>query len=440
MAVVAVAVSGGCDSTALLHCTLRIAKAHDIQVVALHVNHGLMPQADAWQRQVQLQARRWGAGFRVTRLHGAPSAGESVEAWARRERYAALAALAHDAGAALVLLAHHRRDQAETWLLQALRGGGPAGLASMPPVAQRQGIVWARPWLDMPRQAIESYVFQHRLRTVQDASNADPRFARSRLRLAVWPALQAAFEGAESALAASAARAHDANVLMAEVAAADLQALQQGQALRLAPWLALSAARRLNALRAWLAAVAGRGAPEALLQRLHSELPVSRAGRWPVLSGVELRLYRGLLSLHRLPVPAALLQVIDADATRADFSLPGHHALPAWGGALCVTAVSAGGIAVQTLQDASLRWRTGGERFQQTPGGLPRSLKKQFQAAALPAWERTAPLLFAADGRLLFVPGLGVDARCMAAPGCPQRALQWQAEPQLTTGARQFAA
>ncbi|MBE0548863.1 MAG: tRNA lysidine(34) synthetase TilS, partial [Rubrivivax sp.] len=184
---VAVAASGGRDSTALLHCVVRRAAALGIEVVALHVHHGLMPAADTWLRQVRGQSRRWGAAFMCHRLDGSPPPGASVEAWARGERYRALAAMAREAGCGLVLLAHHRRDQAETWLLQALRGAGPAGLAAMPLQASRQGLVWARPWLDQARQAIDAYVRRHRLQFVDDASNADPRFARNRLRAAVWP-------------------------------------------------------------------------------------------------------------------------------------------------------------------------------------------------------------------------------------------------------------
>src|SRR6185369_13650037 len=108
-----------------------------IEVVALHVHHGLMPQADAWvQSAVRLCARWQAAGWplrlRWHRLDSTPAQGDSVEAWARRERYAALAQMAREEGASLVLLAQHRRDQAETVLLQALRGGGPRGLAAMP--------------------------------------------------------------------------------------------------------------------------------------------------------------------------------------------------------------------------------------------------------------------------------------------------------------------
>lgn len=105
---VAVAASGGRDSTALLHATVRQAKALGVAVAALHVHHGLMPGADGWLQQVRRQARRFGARFAFERLQGTPGPGESVEAWARRHRYEALARLARAEGCALVLLAQHR--------------------------------------------------------------------------------------------------------------------------------------------------------------------------------------------------------------------------------------------------------------------------------------------------------------------------------------------
>ena len=134
------AVSGGRDSTALLHATVHAARPLGIAVHALHVHHGLQAPADAWARQVRAQCRRWGAHFHLARLSGAPAAAESVEAWARRERYAALSQMAHAQGCGIVLLAHHRRDQAETVLLQLMRGGGARGLAAMPARAEREGV------------------------------------------------------------------------------------------------------------------------------------------------------------------------------------------------------------------------------------------------------------------------------------------------------------
>lgn len=427
----AVAVSGGRDSMALLHCTLRAAKTLGLEVIALHVHHGLQPAADAWARQVERTCKRWAdrgwpLRFAMQRLAGQPAPGDSIEAWARRGRYAALGALARQAGAALVMLAHHRRDQAETFLLQALRGGGPAGLAAMPRSIEREGLTWARPWLRMSSQAIGAYARRHRLRFVDDPSNADPRYARSRLRTQVMPVLCQAFAEAESLLVEAAARSAEAQAVLAEVAQDDLAALIDGEALRIDAWLQLSPARRRNALQAWLGRHLKRGVPQSLVERLMHELPGSGPARWPG-EGVCLRRYRGRLEAHAAVLPQP--EVPALTTMPAGIQGAGLYPVAGQGGALRVEPVAAGGVALSCLHQAQWRPRTGGERYQRAPGTPARSLKKQFQAAAVPAWQREAPLLFDAQGQLLFVPGLGIDARRWAAPGEPQAGLSWIRSP-----------
>jgi tRNA(Ile)-lysidine synthase len=303
---VGVAVSGGPDSLALLHATQRAAAALGVEVVALHVHHGLQAAADGWLKALEARCRRWRLPLAWTRLESKPAAGDSVQAWARRERYAALATLATEQGVGLVLLAQHRRDQAETWLLQALRSGGPTGLAAMPETFERHGVAWARPWLDRGRDDIESYLRRHRLRAIDDPANHDTRYARSRLREMVWPALLEAFPHAETALAASAARAAEAAEVLRDVAQHDRARVQgapetDGVApLIVARLLELSPARQANLLRHWLAEVLAGPVPESLVARLVAELPVAGGGaRWPAerrsTSGPE----RGFLWLRR---------------------------------------------------------------------------------------------------------------------------------------------
>jgi len=446
---VAVAASGGRDSTALLHCTARAAARLGLQVHALHVHHGLMPEADAWQAHLHAQVRRWARSGLPVQLHatalaGPPPAGASVEAWARRERYAALAAMARAAGCDTVLLAHHRRDQAETVLLQLLRGGGPQGLAAMPQQAQRQGLTWLRPWLDQPREAVEAYLRRHRLRWIDDRSNAEPQWARSRLRAQVWGPLTAAFGDVEQALCAAAHRAAEAADCLHELAVMDAAvAVRAADAdLDVAAWGRLSPPRRANLLRHWVAQQTSRGCPESLLQRLLVELPQASGARWPAPGG-ELRHYRGWLeyraesSARRGSPSTALRGALDrlgnepeqGGETPAipslDLSRPGRHPLPDGLGDLLVSAVHSGGVAADRLRDLRLAPRGGGERFQRARGSTPRSLKKQFQQAGVPAWARDRPLVLAADGSLLYVAGLGLDARQLAPPGVPQCAIDW---------------
>jgi tRNA(Ile)-lysidine synthase len=166
-----------------------------------------------------------------------------------------------------------------------------------------------------------------------------------------------------------------------------------------------------------------RGAPETLIERLLGELPRASHARWPVDAEHQLALYRGRLQLVCVtggkPSPSA-------DGT-LDLSRPGTHALPHWGGMLEVSR-AASGVPASVLKACTLRARVGGEQFQQTPRGAPRSLKKQYQAAGIAAWERDGPLVYA-DGKLLFVPGLGIDARWLNTERAARRlTLHWHAD------------
>ena len=428
---VAVAYSGGRDSTALLRATLTAARATGTEVLALHVHHGLNPKADDWLAACNAQCRRWArAGwpvkFEARRLIGAPARGDSVEAWARKARYRALRDMALAHGTHLILLAHHRRDQAETLMLQALRGAGVAGLAGMPRLIEREGITWARPWLDTPREAIDAYVRRLRLRHIDDDSNADPRYARNRLRLQVWPALSAAFPAAEASLADASNWAQQALVCMNEIAALDLDVIANSNGLDIAAWRSLSGARQGNALRAWLKSQSGVPANANLVQRLLAEIALRQSARWPMAGG-ELRSYRGRLHFEVSAGPSATPGSHDREITLSVLRA-GSHALPGWGGVLNVMQVEEGGVPLAWLAHLSLRARGGAERFQSGLGRPPRSLKKQFQAAGLPAWQREGPLVYA-GGQLVFVPGLGLDARVIGLPGQPQVTMDWRPWP-----------
>ncbi len=421
---IAVAYSAGRDSTALLHATASAAAGQGVEVLALHVHHGLSVHADDWLLHAQRQCTRWakqGLPVRLCaqRLSSRPVAGESVEAWARRERYRALREMALQEGASVVLLAHHQRDQAETFLLQALRGAGVAGLAGMPQAAERDGVRWERPWLQRPRSAIEAYVRQHRLRFVDDDSNAQSRFARNRLRLDVWPALAQAFPQAEASLADAATWAAQANDALAELAAIDLAEVTDARGLKLAAWQRLSVPRQVNALRAWLQREGGALPASTLLQRLQAELPGTGDAHWEWPPGA-LHRHRGRL-VHE---PSAAATTAEPESALC-ITGPGRYALPGWGGVLVASTAREGGVHTAWLAQLSLRARAGGEQFMAGIDRPARSLKKQYQAAEVPAWERDGPLVYS-GGQLVFVPGLGIDARAQALPGQPQLCLHWQ--------------
>ncbi len=322
-------------------------------------------------------------------------------------------------GSDVVLLGHHRRDQAETMMIQALRGAGPAGLAGMPRSTFRDGVNWMRPWLKRSRDDIDSYVRLHALAHIEDDSNADTRFTRNRLRVQIWPAVAAAFPQAEASLAASAARSAEAAEALAELAQIDL-AHCATDSLHIDRWLTLSPARRSNSLRCWLKAQTGAAAPASTVLRLLDELPESATGsRWQLASG-ELRCHRGQLRYHTLQAEP----LSDSREAGLIVDRASTHLLPGWGGRLQFSRVDEGGVPLAWLGQLELRARLGNEQFQEGPGRPPRSLKKQFQAAGVPEWDRRGPLVYS-GGQLVYVPGLGIDSRAVGLPGQALMMLTW---------------
>jgi tRNA(Ile)-lysidine synthase len=209
---------------------------------------------------------------------------------------------------------------------------------------------------------------------------------------------------------------------MDEISALDLGVIAGPNGLDIAEWRALSPARQGNALRAWLKASCGAPASASLVQRLLGEVALQQSARWLVAGG-ELRSYRGRLRFDAL----ASQPVVSSPERESGLSVlrAGSHALPGWGGVLNVRRVKEGGVPLAWLAHLSLQARAGAERFQAGLGRPPRSLKKQYQAAGLPAWQREGPLVYA-GGQLVFVPGLGLDARVIGLPGQAQVTLDWQ--------------
>jgi len=246
----AVAWSGGADSTALLWAC---AQRWPGQVRAIHIHHGLQAAADSFQTHCQHLAAQWALPLAVVRVNAHADSGQSPEDAARRARYAGLIqAIQTDPllhGITDIALAQHADDQVETMLLALSRGAGLPGLASMPGTWQRQGLQWHRPLLKVPASVIRPWLQQQGVSWVEDPSNADPRYTRNRIR-AFLPALDATFVGWRDTFARSAAHCAEAQLALNELAQMDLAVT--GVPPRLVPLQALSPSRRVNVLRYWL--------------------------------------------------------------------------------------------------------------------------------------------------------------------------------------------
>ena len=267
----AVAFSGGADSTALL---LACAKRWPGQVQAWHVHHGLQAAADGFERHCAALCARLRVPLRVQRVDARAAPGQSPEAVARARRYEAFdaLALAEHAQSAIktVVIAQHADDQAETVLLALSRGAGLPGLAAMPAHWRRGGLAYARPLLGVPAPAIRAWLRARGQGWVEDPSNADERYTRNRIRARLLPVLQELFPAFRATFARSAAHAAQAQDVLAEVAAQDLAAC--GQPPRLAALRQLGPARRANALRHWLLAAHGQTPTQAQLAALQAQI------------------------------------------------------------------------------------------------------------------------------------------------------------------------
>lgn len=278
-----VALSGGADSTALLHAC---AERFPGQVHALHVHHGLQVAADGFEAHCRALCERLNVPLRTARVDARHAAGDSPEDAARRHRYEALRALAegenrggraddiHRAGGqpalASIALAQHADDQVETVLLALSRGAGVAGLAAMPGHWRRGGIDWHRPLLEVAGADVRAWLSARGEDWVEDPTNTDERYTRNRIRARLLPALEAAFPQFRDTFARSASHAAEAAVLLRELAEADLQAI--GQPPRIAALRALGRERQGNALRHWLRTVHGTTPSAAQLGELLDQI------------------------------------------------------------------------------------------------------------------------------------------------------------------------
>lgn len=407
---VAIALSGGRDSAALLRaCSAWRDAGNAVRLVALHVHHGLQADADAWEGACARMAEAAGVAFHVRRVHVATGEGQGLEEAARDARYAALREMCAQTGASILLTAHHQDDQAETVLLQLLRGAGVDGLAAMPMVREGE-VTLLRPWIDVPRSEIERYARAHRLSWIDDPSNEDARYARNALR-PLLAGMADHFPAYREALARSAAHLADAAALIGEVAQGDLAQTTSAQGLSVEALAALSVARQRAVLRAWLSrsglrAVSARRLEDLRLQLLHAR----EDGCLRIdLPGQRVRRYRGLAVVE--PEGEAGAPPVAVEPIRFD---PAHRVeqrvnVAGWGGVLVFSPIAAG-IDPQTLQaPLLLAPRRGGERIVLRSGGPSRALKQAYQEAGIPAWARASLPLLYAGGRLVFAAGLGID-------------------------------
>ncbi len=268
------------------------------RVVAIHIHHGLQDAADAFEQHCLALCDRAQVPLHTVRVRAQAAPGESPEDAARRARYAALAEAARARGAATVWLGHHADDQVETLLLALSRGAGLPGLAAMPARFERQGIVFERPWLDVPGAMLRQGLREAGIDWVEDPTNADTAYTRNRIRHELVPALEAAFPAFRETFARSARHAAQAQSLLAGLAADDLA--QVGEPPAISALQALPRARQANALRHWLRSLHGVTASEAQPDELLDQIEACRTRG----HRIRLKVASGFVERVEAPPPA----------------------------------------------------------------------------------------------------------------------------------------
>ncbi|MEO5677472.1 MAG: tRNA lysidine(34) synthetase TilS [Usitatibacter sp.] len=400
--------SGGLDSTVLLEVLAEHVAPAGYKITALHVNHGLSPNADTWTRFCERFCANHGVPLTVQPVQVRATA-DGIEAGARSARYATFAARPEP----YLALAHHLDDQAETVLLQLMRGTGLKGIAAMPEmrVLRGTGVHVFRPLLEYSRAQLLEYAEAQGLRWIEDESNASTRFDRNFLRHDVGPLLDARYAGWREAAARFARHAASANDLLEELASLDGVPDQAGPPLPLAP--GLSEGRRANALRAFLARNAVAMPTEARLAEMSRQLFEARDDARVRIdhAGIAIVRHKDAVLIVRDLAPVAMAAARD-EPWRVAWRRESEVDLGEGRGSVCFEAVRGDGIAVDSARpgDWYFASRSGGETIRLGVDRPTRTLKNLLQEREIPMWQREKlPLLFH-DGRLVWIPGVGIAA------------------------------
>jgi len=476
-----VAYSGGLDSHVLLHALAAVREQLPAPLVAVHVNHNLQSAAADWDAHCRAVCADLNIEYRSLSVDARHANGESPEAAARAARYRAITELL-PAGQVL-LTAHHQDDQAETLLLQLLRGAGPKGLAAMPESsALGQGRL-LRPLLAVSRAELQAYAEQQELRWIEDPSNAQLDYDRNYLRHNILPLLQQRWPATSAVLARGARHQADAAQLLYELAAIDLQdneghsstsrhsviptqagihvdtlptavlnpglrrdddSVETGQRsisssqteavrgdhlksgsdpclpLSVSTALTLSAPRRANLLRHWLHRCGAPVPSAAILARIEQDVLRAGMDAMPCVAW-------GSVCVRRYRDQIFVDSYTDTAGKVAGMLWAADQPVSLAGGVLSPEPGLGVGVARRHLADRPLRieFRRGGERLQPAGRREHHTLKHLFQDAGVPPWERARVPLLYQDEALIAVAGYWVCEGFQAAVQEPGVRFNW---------------
>ncbi|ADE15752.1 tRNA(Ile)-lysidine synthetase [Nitrosococcus halophilus Nc 4] len=418
-----VAYSGGLDSQVLLYSLVQLRpQLPGIALSAFHVDHGLSSRSGQWSQHCRETCSELGVGCEVIKVNARPAKGESPEAAAREARYAALRTRV-EKGECL-LTGQHQDDQAETVLLQLLRGAGPHGLAAMARVMPFGEGLLLRPLLPFSRAELKAYAEQEGLVWIEDPSNFDVGFDRNYLRHHVLPLLRQRWPGLGRTLSRAAGHQADAAWILDHQAQQELITVSDGEpGLSVQGLQGLAPPQRRNLLRHWFKREGLPLPDSAHLQRILEEvLPASEDAQplvaWP---GAEVRRYRNRLYTQKPLSPHEATMVLAWEGVEP-LILP-----PQVGGVLVPKMTQGFGLDAEQWRRSpiTVRFRQGGERIHLADRSSSCTLKKLFQERGIPPWQRTRiPMIYVGE-KLAWVAEIGIARDFAAEPGREGVMIEW---------------
>jgi tRNA(Ile)-lysidine synthase len=411
------ALSGGLDSSALLHLLVALKPLLHFELHALHVHHGLSPNADAWAALCVEQCQSLNVPIKVTHVNVDQSSKLGIEAAARQLRYQALFDQRLSVQADFIVTAHHEDDQAETLMLQLLRGAGVKGLSSMAEIDQIRSLI--RPLLGVSRLSLYDYAMQAGIKWCDDESNDNTQYERNFVRHDVMPILQARYPSVKSVMARTASHLAEANALLDTLAEIDAQTLLMNNSVCLLGLSQLSTSRAKNLLRWWFAqnklSMPNSDHLAEMLQQLLNAKPDAELSI--KIQHYTLRRFqqRAYLSIEQVNEPFDLVW-----NGENELIVPN-------GGKLVFRQVKGAGLALKFgMTRLRITNRSGGERFKPDLLRPTRTLKHLLQAANIPPWQRDhLPLVYWQD-TLACVPGIGIAHELKASEGELGLEVIWQ--------------
>jgi tRNA(Ile)-lysidine synthase len=406
-----VALSGGIDSVVLLYLLHQLQKTHHFTLKASHVHHGLSKNADKWVKFCEKLCAKLSISLDVNYIQLPQKKSLGIEGEARRLRYEKLLKSKTD----LVVLAHHEDDQAETFLLQLIRGAGVKGLSSMPHFDDSRRL-W-RPLLNASRTDIESYAKKHQLKWIEDESNQNTDFDRNFIRSKVLPILKNRFSHIIKVISRSSAHLAEAQNLLDDLAKLDLKSYLKSNnykhKLQVKTLEKLSLSRAKNVLRYWLEINDQLMPSRDLLDECLRQVLTAKKDatiKIQLSKDSEIRRYKDEIYIVKKNKNKEKNYAIIWNG-ESEILLPNGYKLN-------FKKVKGSGINFKFLdhQKLEIRNRQGGEFFKPDSKRPTKKIKQLLQESDLPPWEREFfPIIFVGD-ELAAVPNFGIDQKYQAGP------------------------